>query len=50
MATKKVIAASEKMAILNDGMQPGAVVTEMCKKHNIGSSVHYKWEKRLSWG
>jgi hypothetical protein len=26
MTTKRVIAASEKMAILNEGMQPGAVV------------------------
>ena len=28
MTTKRMIAASEKMAILNEGMQPGAVVTE----------------------
>jgi transposase-like protein len=45
MTTKIVIAASEKMAILNEGMQPGAVVTELCRKHNIGSSTYYKWKR-----
>lgn len=50
MTTKRVIAASEKMATLNEGVQPGADVTEMCKKHNIGSSTHYKWKRRLSGG
>ncbi len=32
MTTKRVISASEKMSILNEGMQPGAVITEICRK------------------
>ncbi|MBX8632535.1 MAG: transposase [Thermoplasmata archaeon YP2-bin.285] len=50
MTTKRMIAASEKMAILNEGMQPGAVVTELCRKHNIGSSTYYKWKKEAVQG
>ena len=30
MTTKRVIPADEKMTILNEGMQPGANVTEIC--------------------
>ena len=30
MTSKRVIPADEKMTILNEGMQPGANVTEIC--------------------
>ena len=30
MTTRRTFSASEKMEILNEGMQPGAVVTEIC--------------------
>ena len=50
MTTKRLIAASEKMGILNEGMQPGVNVTEMCRKHNIGSSTFYKWKKEAVQG
>ena len=39
MTAKRVISADEKMTILNEGMQPGAVVTEICRKHGIVSSA-----------
>ncbi len=50
MTTKKVISASEKMEILNEGMQPGATVTEICRRHNIGSSTYYKWKRSAVHG
>ena len=39
MTTRRTFSASEKMEILNEGMQPGAVVTEICRKHGIVSSA-----------
>lgn len=50
MTTKRVIPPDEKMQILNEGMQPGAVVTEICRKHGIGSSTYYKWKREAVSG
>ncbi len=50
MTTKRVIPASEKMAILNEGMQPGAVITEICRKYSIASSAYYKWKREALQG
>ena len=41
MTTRRTFSASEKMEILNEGMQPGAVVTEICRKHGIVSSAFW---------
>ena len=38
------------MEILNEGMQPGAVVTEICRKHGIVSSAFYKQKREAIEG
>ena len=50
MTTRRKFSASEKMEILNEGMQPGAVVTEICRKHGIVSSAFYKWKREAVAG
>ena len=50
MTTKRVISASEKMEILNEGMQPGATITEICRRHSIGLSTYHKWKRSAVQG
>ena len=50
MTAKRVISADEKMTILNEGMLPGANVTEICRRHNIGTSTYHKWKRSAVQG
>ncbi|MBX8638553.1 MAG: hypothetical protein KIY11_09395 [Thermoplasmata archaeon] len=33
-----------KLGIINEGMQPGATVTEISRRHNAGLSTHHHWK------
>jgi transposase len=37
--------AKEKLAILEEGRQTGASVSEVCRRHGITSGQYYQWEK-----
>ncbi len=50
MTAKRVISADEKMTILNEGMLPGANITEICRRHNIGTSKYHKWKRSAVQG
>ena len=38
----------EKLAILREGMAPGAVRAEVMRRHGISSSLFYTWRKELA--
>ena len=42
--TKRRFTADEKFRILEEGRQPGTSVAEVCRRHQITSSLFYKWE------
>jgi transposase-like protein len=35
----------EKLAILEEGRQTGASISEVCRRHGISSGQYYQWEK-----
>lgn len=37
--------AKEKLAILEEGRQTGASISEVCRRHGIPSGQYYQWEK-----
>jgi transposase-like protein len=37
--------AKEKLAILEEGRQTGASISEVCRRHGISSGQYYQWEK-----
>jgi transposase len=42
--------AQEKLAILQEGRQAGATVSEVCRQHQIAATQYYEWEKRAKQG
>ena len=42
--TKRRFSAEEKYRILEEERQPGTTVAEVCRRHQITSSLSYKWE------
>jgi transposase len=36
----------EKLAIVREGLQPGAVPTEVMRRHGISSSLFYTWRRQ----
>lgn len=43
---KRVWTAEEKLAILREGMAPGAVRADVMRRHGISSSLFYTWRKQ----
>ncbi len=50
MTTKRSFSSQEKLDIVNEGMQPGANVTEICRRHGIGTSLFYYWKRQAMNG
>lgn len=48
--TKRQFKAEEKYRILEEARQPGASVAEVCRRHQIASSLFYKWESEARQG
>jgi transposase len=42
---KRRFTAEEKYQILEEARQPGASIAEVCRRHQIGTSLYYKWER-----
>ena len=45
---KRVWTTEEKLAILREGMAPGAVRADVMRRHGISSSLFYTWRKELT--
>lgn len=43
---KRVWTSEEKLAILREGMAPGAVRADVMRRHGISSSLFYTWRKQ----
>ena len=41
MTAKRSLSSQEKLDKSNEGMRPGANVTEICRRHGIGTSLYY---------
>jgi transposase len=50
MAAKQRFSADEKLRILEEARQPGASVSETCRRHGIAASVFYRWEAQMREG
>ena len=50
MTTKRSFSSQEKLDVINEGMQPGANVTEICRRHGIGTSLFYYWKRQAMNG
>ena len=50
MTSKRSFSSQEKLDIVNEGMQPGANVTEICRRHGIGTSLFYYWKRQTMNG
>jgi len=37
--------AKEKLAILEEGRQTGASISEVCRRHGVSTGQYYQWEK-----
>jgi len=42
---RRRFSAKEKLAILEEGRQAGASISEVCRRHGISSGQYYQWEK-----
>ena len=38
--------AKEKVQILKEGQQSGALVSEVCRRHGISTAQYYKWSNQ----
>lgn len=43
---RRVVSASEKLAIVQASYQPGVLVAEVARKYDVGVSSLIKWRKR----
>jgi len=43
---KRRFSAEEKFQILEEGRAPGASIAEVCRRHQISSTLFYLWEKQ----
>lgn len=50
MTAKQRFSADEKLRILEEARQPGAGVSEACRRHGIATSVFYRWEAQMREG
>jgi transposase-like protein len=50
MASKQRFSADEKLRIVEEARQPGASVSETCRRHGIAASVFYRWEAQMREG
>lgn len=41
---------AEKLRILEEARQPGVTVSEVCRRHQVASSVFYRWESQMREG
>ena len=48
--TKRQFKPEAKYQILEEARQPGASVAEVCRRHQIASSLFYKWESEARQG
>ena len=44
-ATRRQFTAEEKIRIVLEGLRGETPVSELCRKHDIQSSIYYKWSK-----
>ena len=42
--------AQQKLAILEEGRRDGALVSEVCRKHQIAPGQFYDWERKMRSG
>lgn len=42
--------AEEKMSIVMEGMEPGANISEVCRRHQIAQTQYYKWRETFLEG
>lgn len=47
---KRKFSAEEKYQILEEGKTPGASIAEVCRRHQISSTLYYHWEKQAKLG
>ena len=50
MTTRRSFSYQEKLDIVNEGMQPGANVTEICRRHGMGTPLFYYWKRQAMNG
>jgi transposase len=43
---KRRFSAEEKFQILEEGRAPGASIAEVCRRHQISTTLFYLWEKQ----
>jgi transposase-like protein len=43
---KRRFSAEEKLQILEEGRAPGASIAEVCRRHQISTTLFYLWEKQ----
>lgn len=47
---KRRWSGEEKYQILEEGQAPGASIAEVCRRHQISSSLYYHWERQAKSG
>ena len=40
------LTAEEKLRILDEALQPGVQIAELCRRHGIGTSQSYTWREQ----
>lgn len=50
MSRKPRFSGEEKLRVLEESRQPGANVSEVCRRHGISSSMFYRWEAQMRAG
>lgn len=48
--TKRQFSPEQKYRILEEGRQPGTSIAEVCRRHQLTSSLYYKWEAEAKQG
>jgi transposase len=43
---KRRFSAEEKFQVLEEGRAPGASIAEVCRRHQISTTLFYLWEKQ----
>ena len=50
MTTHRKWSYEEKLQIVMEGIQPGANVAEICRRHNISPTAFYYWKQKAIAG
>jgi transposase-like protein len=45
--TRRTFTSAERIQIVLEGMQDGASVSEVCRRHQISPTLFYRWQKLL---